>query len=454
MFGSVSIIKNKKEKREKKEKVDKKEKKKHKKEKKKKKRRMSTSSSSSKSCGEDEFMSLLMRDEESQNRRCNKIEEALGDNRQSKLRQKAQGGQPGSLSSKFTSNDLTDDIVMTGSTAPVAPQSTPVKYLIDEKGYYNNTYVPDHLRDSTIGEFESLLAKGKQQQQNRDKSRLKKQKSSKDDLPEGDLMKQMMAERRDEILSNAAKQHNQDKSAHRKVGGAAEAICYGSENFSKDNLISMGDKTLLMLPVFTAVTDDQCYLTTIEPRTSSLEFDDHEAAEIRNFQKCLIQKASNSDCGMIFSECVMNLNENRQVFIECIPVPNDVFNSTELYFFKALDEIEDEFAQTHKRVINTQGKHLRSCIPPNMSYYSVSFNLDGGYAHIIHTQHSKFRYLTVDICGGLLGVGMNGRLSADERNRLLGHEARIQFRKSWNEYDWTKMLDEGSDELPPAPPGT
>eukprot|EP01060_Flectonema_neradi_P026032 TRINITY_DN3487_c0_g1_i9.p1 TRINITY_DN3487_c0_g1~~TRINITY_DN3487_c0_g1_i9.p1 ORF type:complete len:461 (+),score=85.67 TRINITY_DN3487_c0_g1_i9:48-1385(+) len=444
MFGTLSIVKDKKEKKDKKKKKKEKKDKRKKEKKQKRKRSSSSSSGESQSHGEDDFMKMLLQDEAVQKDKGNLIERALGDNRQSRLQKPATtSAKPGSLGSKFTTTDPTIER-LEHSSIPDAPETATMKDVIDEKGTYKGFFVPDHLRSATVKEFEALLAKGKQQQENRDKQRLKKQKSDTTEFPAGgdDLMAALASDRREEVMQKAKRSQQQDKSAHQKLGGPSAAICYGSDEFSRDNLISMGDKTMMMLPVFTAVTNDQCYLTTIEPRVSSLEFDEHEATEIRNFQKCLIQKAADDDCGMIFSECVMNLNEQRQTFIECIPVPNDVFYTIEPYFYKALDEAEDEFNQTHKRVITTRGKSLRSCVPANMPYYSVSFNLDGGYAHVIHTQSAKFRYLTVDICGGLLGFGMNGRLSAEERKRLIGHDARVEFRRSWDKYDWTKMLDE------------
>eukprot|EP00755_Sulcionema_specki_P015441 Sspe_Gene.59400::Locus_32621_Transcript_1_1_Confidence_1.000_Length_1533::g.59400::m.59400 len=306
--------------------------------------------------------------------------------------------------------------------------------VVNEDGEFEGRFIPPHLRDMTVGELQERLTQTSQPKH----KKKKKEKKQDDRFTEYEGIGRILEEKKEEMLKKA--KGNEQKDARRATGRGCP-LSYGSERFSRENLVAMGERTLLMLPVFAPLCVGHCYLTTIEPRSTELSFDEDESREIRNFKKCLMQMAAEKEESMLFCEQVMNLHQQRQTYIECIPLPNEVYEDCELALYKALDEAESEFVQNHKRVISTKGKPLRQCLNKAVAYFHVSFGLEGGFAHVIAEEHRFPDRFAVDICGNLLGVGMGGKLSRRQREDLLGASGRKKFRAIWDAHDWTKMLD-------------
>eukprot|EP01061_Rhynchopus_euleeides_P046347 TRINITY_DN874_c5_g1_i1.p1 TRINITY_DN874_c5_g1~~TRINITY_DN874_c5_g1_i1.p1 ORF type:complete len:503 (+),score=202.17 TRINITY_DN874_c5_g1_i1:170-1678(+) len=331
-----------------------------------------------------------------------------------------------------------------GATRAVPSRERPppdalLEDVVDASGKFNGVFVPVHMRkERTVKDWEGLM---QQMHSQHDKKQARGAKGAPKQEETGDSysgISTLLEESRRERFGDSSALKSADV---RAAMGTGCMISYGTDKYSKENVIALGDHTLLTLPVYSALTEGQCYITSIEKRHSELEMEADELTEVRNFKKCLMQMAAADGCQMVFAEVSIPAYR-RQVFIDCIPVPDELFNDIELYFYKALDESENEFIQTHKRVIDTRGKPLKQCLVAGIPYIHVSFNLDGGYAHVIAEPKSFPRYLANDVCGPLLGVGLSGRVSAAQRARLIGAEARKRFRAKWDPFDWTKMLDQ------------
>ena len=453
MFGSVGVVS-----REKPSKKDKKDKKKKKKSKKDKKRKRSSSSASSSASSEKGLASARRRAEDDElfgillgaNNTTAAFENKdwLSDRHDPSLRrtprdeaEMMRAGLKGRFAASST-NDNQATALHSAKDLPAIPGDTLLKEVIDSDGLFDGVFVPVHMRETrTVAEWEKLMEqKGKQPS--------KRHKKNPEEEEEYKGIGDLVAESKRERFADSAAMKAADV---KQAMGKGCMISYGTERFSKENVISLGNHTILTLPVYSALTEGQCYITTTERRLSELDMEDEELTEVRNFKKCLMQKAAEEGCQMLFAE-VSIPSFRRQTFIDCIPIPNEEFRDIELYFYKALDECENEFIQTHKRVVDTKGKQLKHCLASGIPYVNISFNLDGGYAHVIADKSSFPKYIVNDICGPILGVGMGGRLSTKQREYLVGAEARKRFRTAWDKYDWTKMLDreEGeSDEEAP-----
>ncbi|KAJ9470862.1 CWF19-like protein 2-like protein [Diplonema papillatum] len=490
MFGSVTVVakdkKSKKDKKDKKE--DKKEKKEDKKRKKKEKRRKrdkkakadssSGSSSRSSSAGrdaagpvqqqargaagwmgsEDDFMKALLGEDHAAEHKPREQPQPRPPKRRTMdtadLFAAGLQGRFAPASGQARSFDSVE-----GSAAQTAPPRAEGSMLqiagamledvVDADGCFEGTFVPEHLRrGTTVEKFRAMLSGA--DRGGGGKRRKKDGKKTADKYAPYEGIENLLKDKKNERAQVGLASQARDKTAFR---GAGSLIAWDTPEFSKENVISLAERTLLMLPVFAPITPGQCYLTTIEPRHSELDFDDEEQTEIRNFKKCLIQMCAESGYGVVFSETVLSVGR-QQTYIDCIPVPLEKFEDIEVYFYKAIDEAENEFEVSSRRVLRTRGKQLKAVLPQGLPYYNVSFGLDGGYAHVIANAKSFPKHLTVTVCANLLGVGMGGRLSKAERDRLLGPDARTTFRQNWDKHDWTKMLDieEGAEEEEnPAP---
>ena len=353
-------------------------------------------------------------------------------------------GLRGHFTRSATQDSSANQSMLAAAASVEIPPSTLMRELVDAEGRWEGVFVPPHHRDETTLEaWRALLDKMKDQG---DAKRRRLDKPDKAATPsaasgggyEGTSMAQLLAESRAERFGGG--KDRKERSLRETMGNGCQ-ISYGSERFSKESVISMGERTMLTLPVYSALCEGQCYITTIERRLCELDFEEDEQVEVRNFKKCLIAKAAAQGKQMVFSE-FSNPSARRQTYIDCVPVDNEDWGDIEMFFYKALLESEDEFIQQHKPVISTKGKLLKQCLAPNIPYYHVSFGLDGGYAHVVADPKRFPRYLTNDILGPIIGAGLDGRLSAAQRERLLGADARKAFRAAWDTYDWTKMLDQ------------
>lgn len=98
-----------------------------------------------------------------------------------------------------------------------------------------------------------------------------------------------------------------------------------------------------------------------------------------------MQMFAEQDKGVIFFESVLSLKHQKHTFIECIPIPFDLFDEIPVYFSEAISTSETEWSQ-HKALIpySTQRPFRRSLVP-NLPYFSVQFDYKGekGFGHII-----------------------------------------------------------------------
>lgn len=175
-----------------------------------------------------------------------------------------------------------------------------------------------------------------------------------------------------------------------------------------------------------------------------VQVDDAAWTEVRNFQKCLIQMFMAAGQEVLFLEVATQLSGGRRhAVLEAVPLPPGAAAKAPMYFKKALQEAESEWAQhAAKAVIDTRAKGLRGSIPPSFPYLYVQFGYAAGFVHVIDDESRFDTDLGRQVLVGLLQLppeAMHRRSRAEPPAAQAA--AAAAFRKQFAPYDWTKALD-------------
>lgn len=92
-----------------------------------------------------------------------------------------------------------------------------------------------------------------------------------------------------------------------------------------------------------------CIIVPTEHVLTTLDCDDDEWTEIRNFQKSLIRMFDAQDQGVLFMEQVVNFKWHKHTVIECIPLPRGMHDDAPAFFkVRRFLQIESGCALTWK----------------------------------------------------------------------------------------------------------
>ncbi|WIA29191.1 hypothetical protein OEZ86_011702 [Tetradesmus obliquus] len=222
------------------------------------------------------------------------------------------------------------------------------------------------------------------------------------------------------------------------------AYCFSSPSRPKKLAIAVGQSTYLSLVQRGRLVEGHCVIAPAEHVASIRQVDEATWTEVRNFQKCLIRMFMEQGKEVLFLETATGLGSHRNhALLEAIPMPPDAFSKAPMYFKKALQEAESEWAQhAAKAVIDTKAKGLRGSIPPNFPYLYVQFGYANGFVHVIDDEAKFDKQLGRQVVVGLLRLPpevMHRRQRADAPSVQAGMAA--AFRKQFAPYDWTKALE-------------
>ncbi|KAF3199455.1 hypothetical protein TWF106_003779 [Orbilia oligospora] len=216
-------------------------------------------------------------------------------------------------------------------------------------------------------------------------------------------------------------------------------------------VISLGTRVFLTLPTEPELSPGGATIVPIQHRTNTLECDDDEWEEIRNFMKCLIRMYHDQGQDVIFYENASSPHRKRHAAIEVIPLPLEQGELAPAFFKEAFLSSDEEWSQ-HKKVIDTAslsrkglGKQaFRRSMVKEAPYFHVWFEIDGGMGHIVENENKwpKGDLFAREIIGGMLDcepdvIKRQGRWSRGKDRREDG------FRKLWKQFDWTRVLLDG-----------
>lgn len=221
-------------------------------------------------------------------------------------------------------------------------------------------------------------------------------------------------------------------------------LCFASSNRPRHLAIAIGQSSYLALPARGRLVPGHCLIVPAEHTPSTRQVDEQVWSELRNFKKCLIQMFMKQGQEVIFFETALRLGDMRShAVVEAVPVPPAVAGRAPMFFKKAVDDATSEWAQHHaKRFIDTKAKGLRSSIPPNFPYLNVEFGISDGFVHVIDDEQKFDPALARSVMIGLLSLPQEDmHRRARQENPRIQQQWADDFRKQFDPYDWTKMLE-------------
>lgn len=225
---------------------------------------------------------------------------------------------------------------------------------------------------------------------------------------------------------------------HQRTNQSLEncGLCLQSEKMQKHLMISMGETFYLTLPPQEPLTDGHCLLVPLRHVPCATQLDENEWEELMNFRKALTKMFASSDDDIIFFETAMYLNRFPHMSLHCVPLPREQGDLAPIYFKKAIDESETEWS-SNKKLVSLKGRDVRRAIPKGLDYFSVSFGIDEGYAHVIEDQRLFPSNFAQEIIGGMLDLHHSKwrnpkRQSFEEQSKRV-----LEFNKNWCKFDPT-----------------
>ncbi|KAF7273969.1 hypothetical protein GWI33_013345 [Rhynchophorus ferrugineus] len=225
---------------------------------------------------------------------------------------------------------------------------------------------------------------------------------------------------------------------HHKVTESLENClkCIQSTNMPKNLIISMGEYTYLSLPEYEPLTDGHCLIAPVRHTPSVTQLDENEWSEILDFRKSLVKMFNSRNEDVVFFEIAMGYHRYPHTTVECVPLPKEEGDMAPIYFKKAIDESETEWAQ-NKKLVSLKGRDVRRAIPKGLPYFSVSFGMEEGYAHVIEDEQLFPKNFAQEIIGGMLDLHHSKwrkpvRQSFQEQSKRVLH-----FSKEWKDFDCT-----------------
>ncbi|KAJ3658649.1 hypothetical protein Zmor_010376 [Zophobas morio] len=235
------------------------------------------------------------------------------------------------------------------------------------------------------------------------------------------------------------KQINRAINEHQKVAQTIDSckLCLQSNTMPKHLMVSLGETAFLSLPTCEPVTQGHCLITPIRHVTCSTLLDENEWEDIMNFRRALTKMCASKNEDIIFFETAKNLNRYPHMYIECISVDKEEGDMAPIYFKKAIDECEVEWAQ-NKKLVSLKGRDVRRAIPKGLSYFFVSFGMEEGFAHVIEDEKFFPQNFAQEIIGGMLDLHHSKwrkpkQQSFEEQSRRV-----LEFSKDWSDFDCTK----------------
>jgi hypothetical protein len=104
-------------------------------------------------------------------------------------------------------------------------------------------------------------------------------------------------------------------------------------------------------------------------------------------------------------------------------------------------EQAEEWSQ-NKKLIDTKAAGIRRSMVPNMPYFHVWFDLNGGLGHVIEDERSWPSWFGKEVVAGLLDIDPSRWRRPKKIDPAKGVERMEAFKKMYTPYDWTKLLDE------------
>ena len=214
-----------------------------------------------------------------------------------------------------------------------------------------------------------------------------------------------------------------------------------SSSFDKATLIALGRHVaLVMAPSKLSIqVGKHLYIVPISHCESLTSASDEIWDEIVRFQTSLRRVNQSLNQTVLFCETFFNRGF-WQTRLECIFVEEkEAAMDAPLFFRSALMEQAQEWG-THQKLISTNEKGLRRCVPPNFAYFYVEYDPPHqGYVQLIESNDFPKSFASDTICG-MLGnepLRMRPRSSSTPSMNGMVKEFQALFAAP---FDWTAEL--------------
>lgn len=217
------------------------------------------------------------------------------------------------------------------------------------------------------------------------------------------------------------------------------SACLQSDAMQKHLMVSAGENIYISLPSYEPLTDGHCFIIPIKHTTCGTQLDENEWSEVMDYRKALVNMFAKDGDDVVFVETAMGLHRHPHMRVECIPMPKSVGDLAPIYFKKAIDESEKEWA-SNKKLISLRGRDVRRAVPKGLPYFSVSFGVDDeGFAHVIEDENDFPRNFAQEIVGGMLDLH-HSKWRRPRRQKFDEQSERMRkFARQWVEYDPKKQ---------------
>lgn len=235
-------------------------------------------------------------------------------------------------------------------------------------------------------------------------------------------------------------QRNRDRAIqeHRKTTDSLDncRMCIQSTDMPKHLMVSMSENFYLSLPPQEPLTDGHCVLTPIRHVPCGTQLDENEWSDLMNFRKALVNMFAATDEDVIFFETAVHINRFPHMYLTCVPLPKEQGDLAPIYFKKAIDESETEWA-SNKKLISLKDRDLRRAVPKGLPYFCVSFGMQEGYAHVVEDYQLFPNNFAEEIIGGMLDLHHSTwrkpkRQSFEEQSKRV-----LEFSRRWKDFDFT-----------------
>ena len=221
-------------------------------------------------------------------------------------------------------------------------------------------------------------------------------------------------------------------------------FCLDNDRCEKKFVVSLGDYVYLALPVKGSLAPFHCIVVPSRHVASIRTADEDVLEEVERYKEGLLRMFHTMGMEPLFMETCLDPRSNSHTFIDVIPLQRDLAGDAPMFFKEALTNCESEWAQ-HKKIIDTRGKKLSACIPPNFPYFHVDFDGKGWFLHVVESARDFKHYFGRSIAASILQVSPELYIKP-HRKTPQEEDAEIKaFTRAWAPFDWTISHSDETD---------
>ncbi len=162
--------------------------------------------------------------------------------------------------------------------------------------------------------------------------------------------------------------------------------CVGARNHKKHLMIALGKTCYLSVPDHASLTDGHCLIVPVGHSKCGTLLDEDVVAEMEQFKAALVRMFAAEGEDAVFFESALHLRHGPHMVLECVPLPEEAGHTAPMFFQKAIQECEGEWAHNKKLITLSRERGLRRSVPKGLPYFHVSFGTDEGFAHVVEDE--------------------------------------------------------------------